>query len=70
MDEQKKELPAHQPGTSKGEEVAKKEGKEAGRYDTTEDGANRPSGKSTGRDSSAVAPSDPIDPKSPNLQAP
>ncbi|MDQ2865653.1 MAG: hypothetical protein M3R51_05455 [Candidatus Eremiobacteraeota bacterium] len=44
-------------------------GKEAGRVDT-EDREGRPTGKSTGRDSTSVNPSDPIDPKSPNLIGP
>ena len=43
------------------------EGKEPGREDTGTTGAGRPAGKSTGRDSSTVAPTDPIDPNSPDM---
>jgi hypothetical protein len=63
--------PVHQPGTGKGEEKVNTETKEAGRKDTgTQGGAKRPSGASTGRDSSAVSPSKPIDPESPNIPTP
>jgi hypothetical protein len=61
------ERPSHTPGTRKGEEISEDEGKEPGRTDTGTTGAGRPAGKSTGRDSSAVAPTDPIDPKSPDM---
>jgi hypothetical protein len=61
------ERPAHAPGTRKGEEIVREEGKEKGREDTGETGAGRPAGTRTGRDASTVAPSDPIDPESPNL---
>ena len=62
--------PAHQPGTPKGEERVKKEGKEPGRKDTGTKGAKRPTGKSTGRTSTGVNPKEPIDPESPNLPTP
>lgn len=57
----------HTPGVRKGEEIVKKEGKEPGRKDTGTTGAGRPAGTSKGRDSSTVAPTDPIDPDSPDL---
>ena len=45
--------------------------KEPGRVDTGAKGeSDRPTGKSTGRDSTGVNPEDPIDPKSPNLIGP
>ncbi len=63
--------PIHQPGTGKGEEKASSEGKEAGRQDAgTQGEAQRPSGTSTGRDSSSVSPTKPIDPDSPNIPTP
>ena len=49
MDEQKptpQPEPVHQPGTNKGEEKVKKEGKQPGRKDTGTGGPNRPTGKS------------------------
>lgn len=62
---------AHAPGTAKGEERKKKEGKEAGRQDTGTSGkAKRPTGKSTGRSSSGVSPQKPVDPESPHIQTP
>jgi|SwirhisoilCB2_FD_contig_111_1233482_length_3365_multi_2_in_0_out_0_3 hypothetical protein len=63
----KPDIDAHDPGTTRGEEVKKKEGTEPGRYETEGEGKNRPGGKSTARDSSSVAKTDPIDPESPNL---
>ncbi len=63
----KDERPTHTPGTGKGEEIADRDGKEAGREDKGTTGAGRPAGTRTGRDSSTVAPSDPIDPKSPKM---
>ncbi len=63
----KEELPSHTPGTRKGEDIIKEEGKEPGRYDTEETGAGRPAGKSTARDSTSINPQDPVDPKSPKL---
>ncbi|GAC1500608.1 MAG: hypothetical protein NVS1B14_04640 [Vulcanimicrobiaceae bacterium] len=45
--------------------------REPGRVDTgTKGESDRPTGKSTGRDSTGVNPEDPIDPKSPNLIGP
>jgi len=60
---------AHTPGTRKGEEMIEEDGKEEGRRDTGESGADRPTGTSTARDSTAVNAEDenPIDPESPNL---
>jgi len=67
----KSSKPTHTPGTSKGEEVLNKEGKEAGRYDSGTTGkAKRPAGKSTGRDSTSLNPSNPVDPNSPHLPTP
>ena len=70
----------HEPGnpddvgesTSRsGEEIGKKEGKEAGRKDTGSQGpTDRPVGESTMRDSTGIDPQDPIDPDSPVLQTP
>jgi hypothetical protein len=57
----------HTPGTRRGEDIKSDDGKEPGRADTGTTGAGRPAGTSTGRDSSAVAPSEPIDPKSPKM---
>jgi hypothetical protein len=63
--------PAHQSGTSKGEEKVKEEGKQAGRKDTGTTGeAKRPTGKSTAKDSTGVNPKDPVDPESPHLPTP
>jgi len=63
--------PAHIPGTPKGEERKKKEGKEAGRQDTGATGeAKRPAGKLTGEPSTGINPKEPVDPDSPHLQAP
>ncbi|HZS79399.1 MAG TPA: hypothetical protein VFA41_22490 [Ktedonobacteraceae bacterium] len=62
--------PTHQPGTSKGEEKAKEAGKEPGRRKTGTTGAKRPAGKSTGRDSTGLNPSEPIDKESPNMPTP
>jgi len=59
--------PRHHPGARKGEEIKRDEGKEEGRHDTGKTGADRPSGGSTGRDSTRVNPQDPIDPKSPKM---
>ena len=63
--------PAHTPGTGKGEEKKKKEGKEAGRQDTGATGkAKRPAGKSGPEESTGVDPKGPVDPESPNLPTP
>jgi hypothetical protein len=60
---------AHDPGTGKGEEKTAAEGREAGRYDTGEEGADRPTGTSTARDSTGINPQDrePIDEDMPNM---
>ncbi len=42
--------------TRKGEDVITRDGKEPGRYDTEEKGADRPAGKSTLRDVTGVDP--------------
>jgi hypothetical protein len=74
MDEQKPPTPpdpVHQPGTGKGEEKVKTEGKAPGRQDTGSTGkAKRPSGKSTAKDSTGINPKDPQDPESPHIPAP
>jgi hypothetical protein len=44
------------PGTGRGEDVVKKQGKEPGRYEVEEKGAGRPAGKSTLRDQTSVDP--------------
>ena len=67
MSNPKDDKGSHTPGVRKGEEIVKEEGKEPGRKDTGTTGAGRPAGKSTGRDSSTVAPTDPIDPESPDM---
>ena len=61
------DAPAHTPGTAKGEEQIKNQGKEPGRHDTGDD--NRPAGRSTARDSTSINPEakDPIDPRMPNM---
>lgn len=45
--------------SGRGEDVVKKEGKEPGRYEEEEEGADRPVGKSTLRDQTGVNPADP-----------
>ena len=50
--------PAHMPGTRKGEEMAAGKGKEPGRHDLGETGADRPAGGSTPRDSTGINPDD------------
>ncbi len=63
------EAPAHTPGTGKGEEKATYEGKEAGRHDLGTEGAERPAGTSTARNSTSVNAEEmePIDPDMPNM---
>ncbi len=63
------DAPAHTPGTYKGEEQIKNQGKEPGRYDDGEAGADRPAGGSTARNSTSINPEakDPIDPRMPNM---
>ncbi len=76
MEEQKSPTPpnpVHTPGTDKGEEKTRTDGKEPGRHDTGTTGqANRPSGKTTARDVTGVNPDNenPVDPASPNIPAP
>jgi hypothetical protein len=45
--------------TGRGEDVVEKDGKEPGRYEVEEKGADRPVGKSTLRDMTGVDPKDP-----------
>jgi hypothetical protein len=76
MDEQNPQTPpnpAHQPGTAKGEEKPKTEGREPGRQDPGSTGkAERPTGKTTGRESTGVNADkeNPVDPESPHMPAP
>jgi hypothetical protein len=58
------ELPSHTPGTPKGEERVRREGREPGREDAK---AGR-----TARDSTSINPRnrDPIDPRMPHLPPP
>ena len=60
---------SHTPGTSKGEEMVEDDGKEAGRHEKGESGADRPTGTSTARSSTGINAEDenPIDSESPNL---
>jgi hypothetical protein len=63
--------PDHVPGTGKGEEMAIKEGREAGREDVGTSHADRPAGTRTGRDATTAAgDEDPIDPSSPPMPPP
>lgn len=63
-------LPSENVGqsmTARGEDIADRDGKEAGRQDTGTQGASeRPTGTSTARDTTSVNPQDPIDPESAN----
>lgn len=61
--------PAHVPGTNKGEERAKKHGREPGRYEVESSSGGRPTGKSTARDYTSInpEPKNPIDPSSPTI---
>ncbi len=65
----KAEMPAHTPGTTKGEDVKSRDGKEPGREDTGTTHADRPAGTSTARDSTGINPEEvsPVDPNSPNM---
>jgi hypothetical protein len=55
--------------TDRGEDIADRDGKEAGRQDTGVQGeSQRPTGTSTARDVTGVDPQEPIDPESPNLR--
>ncbi len=61
--------PTHLPGTRKGEEIAREDGKEAGRHDSETSGADRPTGTSSARDSTGINPEDveSKDPNAPNM---
>jgi len=61
--------PTHDIGTGKGEEASSRQGKEPGRHDTGKDGADRPTGTSTARDSTTINVEDvePIDEDMPNM---
>ena len=50
--------PTHTPGTRQGEDIKAEDGKEPGRDEAGTTGANRPSGTSTARDSTAINPDD------------
>jgi hypothetical protein len=65
----KSTAPTHTTGTRKGEDIMGADGKEAGRHDTETTHADRPSGESTARDSTAINPEsmESTDPDAPNL---
>jgi len=65
-------MPAHEPGTPEGQEVAQKAGPEAGREESGTTDAGRATGTSTPRFYTGVHPDDkgPIDPDSPTLTTP
>ena len=50
--------PTHTPGTRQGEDIKAEDGKEPGRDEAGNTGANRPAGTSTARDSTAINPDD------------
>ncbi|HEV7893073.1 MAG TPA: hypothetical protein VGP08_20830 [Pyrinomonadaceae bacterium] len=52
------DAPSHHPGTRQGEEIKEADGKEPGRHDEGTTHADRPSGGSTARDSTAINPDD------------
>ena len=52
----KASLPTHTPGTRQGEQIKDDEGKESGRQDSGTTHADRPSGTSDARDSTAINP--------------
>lgn len=62
--------PDHQAGTSKGEELAKKKGKDSGRHDTDANAAGRTSGKTDLNKDKSVGATAPTDPNSPHLPTP
>lgn len=68
-DESKREMPAHDPGARKGEELMAEDGKEAGRHESGSTGADRPAGGRTARDSTAINADaeEPVDPDSPDM---
>ncbi len=75
MDEQdtsRATAPTHEPGTTKGEELAQQGGSEAGREEGDSTDAGRATGTSTPRFYTGVHPDDkgPIDPDSPTLTTP
>jgi hypothetical protein len=55
-DEDTSTAPTHTSGTRQGEEIKDDEGKESGRDDAGTTHAERPSGGSTARDSTAINP--------------
>jgi hypothetical protein len=50
--------PAHAPGTRKGEEISKSDGKEPGREEKGTSHAGRPTGERVARDSTSINPDD------------
>lgn len=60
MDDQdsKASSPSHSTGTRKGEDIKAADGKEPGRHDAGTTHAERPTGTSTARDSTAINPDD------------
>jgi hypothetical protein len=58
--------PTHHVGTRRGEEMVEDHGKEPGRHQAGDKGAQRPVGKSTPRDSTGINPDDrrPVHPDS------
>lgn len=68
MEDDTVDIPSHDPGTRKGEELSAKD--EPGRHDTGTTGAGRPTGKSDARDSTSINPQDPIDDESPEILTP
>jgi hypothetical protein len=57
-----------QSSTRRGEDVAREEGTDAGRYDTgTKGESQRPTGGTTARASTSIDPQEPIDPESPHM---
>ncbi len=67
-DEDTSTAPTHTSGTRQGEEIKEEEGKESGRHDAETTHADRPSGGSTARDSTAINPdSVESDEDSPNM---
>lgn len=66
-----RDAPAHTPGTRKGEELkSKHEGKEPGEHEGSSSHAGRPSGHSTGRDSTSINPDDRTSKTGPHLRTP
>jgi hypothetical protein len=55
-DEDTSSAPTHTSGTRQGEEIKGDDGKESGRHDAGTTHADRPSGGSTARDSTAINP--------------